>query len=716
MLSRVQVYALRRVSQLDLHAFPGFGVRSMSNDPSIPTKARALEQKIYHAVMEFAPWPMAEVEGAKHVIRAMNPAFCALLKKSHEELLGRPMDELFAEEHTTRVLLDQVLRSGEAASHIETARNTPGPIYWSYTCWPLHADDGLHVGLMIQVTETSALQQQAVDINEALLISSVQQHELTDTAERLNLQLREEIAERQKAEQAVRSVDERLRSALDAAELGTWILDMATNRFNVDERYKEILGSVGSELSLTQGIDTVHPDDRDRVSREVGDAMQCGVNASIELEYRVVHPDGSVHWVLSKGRMAFDREGSTPTLVGFAGTVADITERKHLQLVLEQIAKDLAEVDRRKSEFLATLAHELRNPLAPLRNGLELLSMADQDGATWDQARSMMKRQLDQMVRLIDDLMDLSRISRGTVDLRLERVDLRTVLDQAVEACKPLIERQDHTLVVDIPDEPVMIEGDSMRLIQVFSNLLNNSAKYTDNRGAIAVHLDLSANEACVTVDDDGIGIAADQLSKVFDMFAQVERTNDRVQGGLGIGLNIVKHLVGMHGGSIKVHSDGLGMGSRFTVRLPLSTEQEKKPTTTDAAKAVKGIAPQRILIVDDNVDAASMMALLLGKMGHELRIANNGEEALTVGAELLPDVVLMDLGMPIMDGFTACRLMRKTPWGAKTLIVALSGWGQDEDKAKSKEAGFDHHLVKPITSATLVALIASPNSSRTAL
>ena len=384
----------------------------------------------------------------------------------------------------------------------------------------------------------------------------------------------------------------------------------------------------------------------------------------------------------------------------------DITEQKKVEDVLR-------EADRRKSEFLATLAHELRNPLAPLRNGLELLSMADHDRATWDQAHGMMKRQLDQMVRLIDELMDLSRISRGTVDLRLERVDLRTVLEQAVEACKPLIERQDHTLVVDMPEQPVMVEGDAMRLIQVFSNLLNNSAKYTDAGGSIAVRLDQHPEGASITVEDTGIGIAPDQVRKVFDMFAQVERANDRVQGGLGIGLNIVKHLVGMHGGNIDVRSDGLGKGSSFTVHLPLSAEPMKKKTVAgSAASTAKTIAPQRILIVDDNVDAAAMMALLMGKMGHELRVANNGEEALAAGALLQPDVVLMDLGMPVMDGFAACRLMRKTPWGKNALIVALSGWGQDEDRVKSTQAGFDHHLVKPIGSAALVDLIVAANGS----
>ncbi len=660
----------------------------MSKDQPIATTTRALEQMVYRAVMEFAPWPMAEVEGTAHLVQAANPAFCALLGKSEEELLGKPIAQLFTEGHATHGLLARVQLSGEAATHVETGIDTPGPVYWSYTCWPVQAKDARHVGLMIQVSETTAADRQTRAVNEALLISAVKQHELTDEADRLNQRLHTEISERQKAEEAVHSGDERLRSALDAAEMGTWTMDPTNGAFNVDDRYLAIFGGTRSGLTLQQGMETVHPDDRDRVAQSVETAIQLGVDASIESEYRVVHPDGSVHWVLSKGRLQFDTDGSPAELVGFAGTVSDITERKRLQLVLEQTAKDLAEADRRKSEFLATLAHELRNPLAPLRNGLELLSMADHDRATRDQAHGMMKRQLDQMVRLIDELMDLSRISRGTVELRLERVDLRTAVDQAVEACRPLIERQEHTLVLDLPEEPVMVNGDSMRLTQVFSNLLNNAAKYTDNGGSIAVRLDQDEHEVRVSVDDNGIGIAADQVGKVFDMFAQVERTSERVQGGLGIGLNIVKHLVSMHGGSIAVRSKGLGAGSSFTVCLPLSPKKEEKSPAGEAAHAAKTIAPQRILIVDDNADAAAMMALLLGKMGHELRVANNGEEALAVGSILKPDVVLMDLGMPIMDGFAACRSMRRTPWGANALIVALSGWGQDEDRVKSTEAG----------------------------
>jgi len=353
--------------------------------------------------------------------------------------------------------------------------------------------------------------------------------------------------------------------------------------------------------------------------------------------------------------------------------------------------------------------------LAPLRNGLELLALSKGDTATWEQTRGMMKRQLDQMVRLIDELLDLSRITRGSVDLQLVRVDLRAVLDQAVEISRHLIDQQEHTLTVELPSGSLIVEGDSMRLAQVFNNLLNNAAKYTDRGGAISMKAWADNGMANVSVRDTGIGIACKDMERVFDMFAQVQRAEDRSQGGLGIGLNIAKHVVEMHGGRIAVTSDGLYRGSCFTVQLPLSV----LPLTEPVVPARKGPSTasvrKRVLIVDDNQDAASMMALLLGKWGHEIHVAHDGQEALELGARVEPELVLMDIGMPVMDGHNACEHMRRTEWGRKALIVALTGWGQDEDTRRSHEAGFDHHLVKPISSEVLLNVLAMANAPRSA-
>lgn len=376
----------------------------------------------------------------------------------------------------------------------------------------------------------------------------------------------------------------------------------------------------------------------------------------------------------------------------------DISERKRSEDALR-------ESDHQKNEFLATLAHELRNPLAPLRNGLELLADTGLDRATQDQAHGMMSRQLDQMVRLIDDLMDLSRITRGVVDLRKQPMDLREAIQQAVETGRPLLDARAHTFTVALPDAHLPVEGDVLRLAQVFTNLLNNAAKYTDRGGTIAVRTAVVDHEVVVSITDNGIGIAPDQLNKVFDMFAQVERDNARTQGGLGIGLNIVKHLVDMHGGRVAATSLGLGTGSTFTVHLPLSNKHAAVNDPSPTQQTTKP-AGQRILIADDNEDGAVSLAMILTRMGHTVEVAHQGEQALEIGERWHPHVVLLDIGMPVMDGHTACKRMRATAWGRQAFIVAITGWGQEQDRQKTAEAGFDRHLVKPIGIAELKAVL----------
>ena len=672
----------------------------MSTDTTMQPTVRALEQMVYHAVMELSPWPMAEVEGSAHLVQAINPAFCALLKRDKEELIGKPLELLFSEKHTTLGLLDRVLRTGEAATHVETWNDAPGPVYWSYTCWPVQAQDSRHAGLMIQVTETAAPDKQTVAMNEALLVSSVQQHELTAAAEHLNVQLVKEIAERERSQELLRRNRDTFFTLIDKAPFGLYVVDehfslrqVSTAAQKVFMGIDPLIGRNFEEVVRILWPDPFASEVIDHFHHTLDTGLAYAAPISTEHRLDVDHVE-SYDWKIERITLP---EGQFGVVCYFY----DVTAQKEAQEVLR-------EADRRKSEFLATLAHELRNPLAPLRNGLELLTFAQQDQPTLDQAHGMMKRQLDQIVLLIDDLMDLSRISRGVIDLRKERLDLRAVLEQTVEGVRPIVEKQGHTLVLDLPDTPVQVEGDALRLAQVFSNLLNNAAKYTDRGGAIAVQLNMNDHEATVAVEDNGIGIAPEQIQRVFDMFAQVERSNDRVQGGLGIGLNIVKHLVGMHDGRIMARSDGLGKGSTFTVVLPLASpapvQAEAPPKKAESAK----VAPHRILIVDDNEDAANMMAMLLKKSGHEVRVAHNGEQALEEGKSLLPEVVLMDLGMPVMDGCTACRHMRGTTWGAKALIVALSGWGQEEDREKSHAAGFDHHMVKPIPSEEVFRLIAT--------
>lgn len=399
--------------------------------------------------------------------------------------------------------------------------------------------------------------------------------------------------------------------------------------------------------------------------------------------------------------------GSHGEVEAVAGSSRDITERKALEDNLRQLAADLSETDHRKTEFLATLGHELRNPLAPIRTGLELMKLVSDDPVQMEEVRRMMEVQAQQMVRLIDDLLDVSRISQGKLTLRRRRVALAEVVQNAVEASRPFIDEAGHQLTVTLPPQSVSIEADPNRLAQVVSNLLNNSAKYTPQRGHIWLTAEHEEGDVIIRVSDDGIGIPAEVQNDIFEMFNQINRDLEHGHKGLGIGLTLVKRLVEMHGGRVEVRSNGVGQGSEFSVRLPISVESstsEREATEHDVAVTTSGL---RILVVDDNKAAADMLSMVVKTLGNDVRTANDGQQAIEVAAEFLPDVVLMDIGMPKMNGYEAARHIRQQPWSEKMVLVALTGWGQDEDKQRTKEAGFDHHLVKPAEPADLQRLLA---------
>jgi len=370
----------------------------------------------------------------------------------------------------------------------------------------------------------------------------------------------------------------------------------------------------------------------------------------------------------------------------------------------------LSEVDRRKDEFLATLAHELRNPLAPIRNGLQLMKLAGGQAATVERARSMMERQLTQMVRLVDDLMDVSRISRGKLELRKERVPLAAVLNSAVETSRPLIEQMGHELTVTLPKQPLMVDADMTRLAQVFLNLLNNAAKYGDRGGHIQLNVERQGSDVVVTVKDTGIGIAADQLPRVFEMFTQVDRSLEKSHGGLGIGLTLAKRLVEMHGGTVEARSEGPGKGSEFIVRLPVVVEASR-PQESGHEEEQLARSSLRILIVDDNRDGADSLAMMLRIMGNDTRTAYDGQEGADMAGEYRPDVLLLDIGLPRLNGYEACRRIREQSWGKGIVLIAVTGWGQDDDRRRSHEAGFDHHMVKPVDPQALMKMLAGLQS-----
>jgi PAS domain S-box-containing protein len=387
-------------------------------------------------------------------------------------------------------------------------------------------------------------------------------------------------------------------------------------------------------------------------------------------------------------------------VVGASKIARDVTDRKRAE-------EALREADRRKDEFIALLAHELRNPLATLRNGLQVLRMAAGDANTVARSRAMMDRQLGHVVRLIDDLLDVSRINRNKMELRRSRVLLEDVVSSAVETARPLIDDGGHELGVSLPPEPVFLDADLTRLAQVFSNLLTNSAKYTERGGRIWLAARRQGGNVVVSVRDTGIGIPAESLPHIFDMFSQVGRSIERSTGGLGIGLALVKGLVEMHGGTVTAESGGQGQGSTFAVLLPV-LESSSGPLPVEAPDEGRAaLGPQRrILVVDDNRDSATSMAMMLKLMANEVRTAHDGIEAVEAAERFRPGVILMDVGMPRLNGYEATRRIREQPWGRDVTIIALTGWGQEGDKERSREAGCDGHLVKPVNLSDLEKML----------
>ena len=400
-------------------------------------------------------------------------------------------------------------------------------------------------------------------------------------------------------------------------------------------------------------------------------------------EIEIVRPDGSVVYVQNDVEPLYDTRGQ---VVGCVSVFFDVTERTLSEM-------SLLNADRQKDEFLATLSHELRNPLAPLRTAIEVMRLARGNPELVEKARATMERQLSHLVRITDDLLDIARITQNKVELRRERVDLRAVVQSAIEATRPLIDAQRHALMVELPPAPLWTDGDFTRLSQVFSNLLNNAAKYTGHGGLIRIGAISDGRSATVTVADSGAGIAPELLPRVFEMFMQLEVHRDRTHGGLGIGLTLARRLVELHGGTIAAESEGPGHGSRFIVRLPLAAAEEDAQAAT--AHEAPGTTTCRVLIAEDNHDAAEMLRVMLEFKGHEVRVASDGIQAVTLVETFDPAIAFVDIGMPRMDGYEAARRIRQRHGAAMTL-VALSGWGQDEDKRLARDAGFDYHLTKP--------------------
>ncbi len=407
---------------------------------------------------------------------------------------------------------------------------------------------------------------------------------------------------------------------------------------------------------------------------------------------------GEVPFTGTHGRRIYDYIfapvlGPGGDVVAVAGTTRDVTERQAADRSLREQTERLAEADRAKDEFLATLSHELRNPLAPLRNAIELLRRTREGDTRFEAVHLMMERQLDHLVRLVDDLLEVSRISRGTFSLRKEQVELAAVVRSATETSEPLIRAGGHALIVELPEEPLWLEGDLVRMAQILANLLNNAAKYTDHGGRIRLRAWRDGGMAAISISDNGVGIAPEAMPRMFEMFSRGDRDSGRSQGGLGIGLALSRRLAQMHGGSLEARSDGPGKGSEFIARLPLTAVPEQ---IAPSVQADEQLMQMRVLVVDDNPDAGDSLAMILEVLGAEVRVARSGAEAIDMFGVYRPSVVLLDIGMPGMNGYEVARALRtRFPEHAATL-VALTGWGQEDDRRRAREAGFDHHLVKP--------------------
>ena len=509
---------------------------------------------------------------------------------------------------------------------------------------------------------------------------------------------------------ALRESEARLGGILRLSPAGIVQTDAGGCMTLVNPRFCQMLGYDNLELLGESILKITHPSTVAPTAAAFGRLAAGGPDFQIEEAYS--RKDGAVLRALSNVAAIRSPGGE---FLGLIAVVLDISERLRSDEELRRLAAELSEADRRKDVFLATLAHELRNPLAPIRNGLELMKLARNNGDAVENVRAMMDRQLTQLVRLVDDLLDVSRITQGKVELRRERVDLKAVIEAAVETSRPALEQAGHKLAVVVPDEPIFVDGDATRLAQVVSNLLHNSAKYTHRGGHVRLTVGREGETAVVSVEDNGIGIPPAMLDNVFVMFTQVDRTLEKTTGGLGIGLSLVKGLLEMHGGTIEARSDGEGMGSEFVVRLPVVMGVVAKPERPEALTSeVTPSALRRILVVDDNVDSAESLRQLLEMLGNEVRTATDGEAGIEVAAQFRPDVVLMDIGMPKLNGYEAARRIRQHPWSRGMVLVAVTGWGQDGDRKHSANAGFDHHLVKPVELDTLTTLMSSLDSADT--
>jgi signal transduction histidine kinase len=509
-----------------------------------------------------------------------------------------------------------------------------------------------------------------------------------------------DVTDAVKAQAAKRESDERLRDGMDAAKMVVWDWDFATGKLVYSENIMLVLGCSPSTMDAIE--EYIYPEDREKIAAAHRQALEgAGTYAEV---VRFNRPDnGKQVWLDSRGKVQYD---SSSRPVGMRGVTVDVTERYQAEL-------ELREANRKKDEFLAMLAHELRNPLAPISTAAEMLRMTAASDSSTRKASEVISRQVKHMTSLVDDLLDVSRVTRGLVELEKEYVDVKSAVSSAVEQSRPLIEARRHTLTVRTDSANSTVHGDRTRLTQVIANLLNNAAKYTPQGGEITLTVSSGDGIINISVIDNGIGIDDKLLPHVFDLFTQGERTPDRVQGGLGIGLALVKTMVALHGGTLKAYSAGRGTGSTFTISLPAVTSpQQGRSLGTGAGDGKARATSVSVMIVDDNVDAAESLAALLEAQGHKVSVQSHPLTAISVAKQNPPQIFILDIGLPEIDGYELARRLRADPATRDALFIALTGYGQVQDRILSRSVGFEHHFVKPMDTEKLGELLASaPNA-----
>lgn len=633
-------------------------------------EASAIER--FARLFEQAPTFLALLHGPEHRYELANASYLALI--GHRAVLGRTVAEALPEaaEQGYLALLDQVYRTGTSYSARGSRfafRATPdSPLTECFVDFAYHAiraPDGTVTGILVQ----------GVDVTERAL-----------------------------TERALRLDRARLDYATRLSGIGFWYCDLPFDTLEWDARVKaHFFFPPDARITIDDFYARIHVDDRDATRR----AIEASIldRTPYDVVYRTVEPDsGEVNWIRALGGTDYATDG---TPLRFDGVTVDVSAQKRDQQRLARLNQQLRDQDRRKDAFIATLSHELRNPLAPLRAAARVIAAADVTPEQLRRAQAIVERQVGHMAMLLDDLLDIARITLGKLQLRKQMLPLNDIVDAAVEAVRPALDRKAQSLTLSMPPERVLLDVDPLRVVQILSNLMTNASKYSDPGRSIALRCALDPEALAISVKDEGIGIPPQAIDTIFEMFSQIDGNEGRGDGGLGIGLALVKGLTALHGGTVSVRSDGIGHGSEFVVRLPRTAESRidgPDATTPDAAAPAR----RRVLIADDNGDAADSLAMFLELAGHEVRIANGGEAAQVIARSFRPDVAVLDIGMPDVSGYEVARSLRRESGGRAIALIAVTGWGQENDRRRALEAGFDHHLIKPVDPDRLAQLLAN--------